>query len=326
MSVFAVGIDVSKKTLDVCALVKQGKQHQQFSNTPQGHEALAQWLEQWAADVHIALEATGRYGDAVASYLYSQGYAVSLINPLRVKAFGQSLLSRAKTDRHDAYLIALFCQMHRPALWQPSTPIIIQLKEQTRYLKSLKQMRQQEVNRLKSGLQDQCVKAILETNIAHLEQQIQHLEKQIHQAIRQDPALSQAYQLLDTIPGLGKTTIPILLAEIGRIDRFGSAGQLACYAGITPKLHQSGTSVYKRSRISKQGNKHLRTALYFPAIVAKSKNPICLQLAQRLEKEGKAGKQIVVAVMRKLLHLAYGVLKSGQAFDPNFVKQIPIAA
>jgi transposase len=127
--------------------------------------------------------------------------------------------------------------------------------------------------------------------------------------------LKEQSELLQTIPGIGKRTAHLLLAEI-EFKRYDSARQIAAQAGVTPRWRQSGTSL-KQTALSKLGNARLRKALYFPAIVARQHNEIIREFASRLKKRGKTPMQIVCAAMRKLLHIAFGVLKHKRAFDSS---------
>ena len=115
----------------------------------------------------------------------------------------------------------------------------------------------------------------------------------------------------------------MLLAELGDISHFSNARQVAAFAGLVPRLRESGTSVRGRSRLSKVGSSRLRKALYFPAITALRFNPLIKAFGLRLSVQGKSKMLIIGAAMRKLLHLAYGVLKSQRPFDPNFCIQTP---
>jgi transposase len=178
-------------------------------------------------------------------------------------------------------------------------------------------MRQQEVNRLKSGLSDPFVLEQLQLSIAHFDALIAETQLAIDELIRSSLTLKQQETLLCSIKGIGKTSAQLILAELD-IQDFDSPRQLAAFVGITPLHYQSGSSIKKRPRISKQGNARLRTGLYLPAVVAKRHNPACHNLAQRLEYRHKHRKVIVIAVMRKLLHQVYGILKSGKPFDPNY--------
>lgn len=124
--------------------------------------------------------------------------------------------------------------------------------------------------------------------------------------------------LLKSIPGIGDLTAWRLLAEIGSLSRFANIRQIVAFVGLDPTRHESGRSVRGGRHISRQGCASLRAALFMPALAAKRCNPLLQTFSQRLEANGKLPKQIVVAVMRKLLHLAYGILKSGQPFDPCY--------
>jgi transposase len=316
MSVF-IGIDVSKASLDL-ASYPQGNSTT-LPNRPQAFPELLTWLEAQGEVSQIALEATGRYGEAFAQFLLAQGYALSYLNPRQIHNYAKSQLHYHKTDRQDAALIARFCALERPPLWQAPSALRQLLQQRSRRLEALKAMRQQEVNRLASGLTDAFVLEQLQLSIAHFDSLITQTQAAIETLIQASPQLKAQESLLLSIRGIGKTSAQLLLAEI-EIEAFDSARQLAVFVGITPLQHRSGSSIKKPSHISKQGNARLRAGLYLPAVVAKRYNPPCHDLAQRLEARHKAGKVIVVAVMRKLLHQVYGVLKSGQPFDPNYEK------
>lgn len=322
-----LGIDISKVTFD-CVLLFDGQSaYRQFSNTRQGFDQLHDWLATKELDtLHAALEATGRYGDPLALDLYWAGFTVSLINPSYIKAFSQSLGKHHKTDKQDAYLIAQYCQMHHPESWTPNSPLLERLTQETRHLPKLKTMRQQERNRLGSGLTDSFVQQAIQAHIAFLDEQIAALQKQIRQTILADEQLKQDYELLQTIPGIGHKTAPIILAEIGDINDFDSVEALAAYAGLTPRQYQSGSSVHRPAHISKQGNAHLRTALYMPAVGAPRWNQRCHDLERRLHQRGKPGKVIITANMHLLLRLVYGVLKNQQAYDPHYLDKQALVA
>lgn len=98
---------------------------------------------------------------------------------------------------------------------------------------------------------------------------------------------------------------------------YASARQLAAFAGLAPRLHESGNSVRRKAYLSKTGAPRLRKALYFPAVVAIRHNPYVRELSERLRARGKCPMQVIGAAMRKLLHLTYGVLRSGRPFDPE---------
>lgn len=319
-----VGIDVSKSTLDVAVQDADKITHFQVANHPDGFQQLRERLAACDSIERIGLEASGRYGEGLAHDLYAAGYAVSYINPKQIHDFAQVHLHYNKTDKQDAMLIARFCQLHQPALWQPAQPIQAQLQQQTRHLHTLETMRQQERNRLQAGLNDATVRALIQDHLDYLSTQIERLQHAIRDLINQDPTYKHRHHLLTSIPGIAHKTAAVLLAEIGDIARFDNARQLAAWVGITPSHYQSGASVHRPSRISKQGNTHLRAALYMPALAARRWNPFCRHLAQRLQQRNKHGIAINIAVMRQLLHQVFGILKSGLPFDPNYGNLAPI--
>lgn len=286
-------------------------------------EQLRGWLEKLGVNwVHACLESTGTYGVALAEFLYAAGHSVSVVNPACIKAFADSELSRAKTDRVDAKLIARFCAAMRPAPWQPPAPEVSQLQALVRRLETVQQMVQQERNRVEGPGVSKLVRASVERTVEMLEGELKQIRQQIADHIDQHPDLKERRDLLCTIPGIGQTTAARLLSEMSSIE-FGRARQVAAYAGLVPTPRESGTSVRGRGRLSKRGNVHLRRALYWPAIVAMRHNPVLHSFAHRLLAAGKPKLVVIAAVMRKLLHLAFGVLKHGQPFDPNYLPQTP---
>lgn len=322
MSEAWVGIDVSKATLDVVLIRVTDQQHIQVSNDKAGFRTLHHFLEKRCQNgAHVCLEATGLYGDGIASFLQSHGYHVSVVNPARIKAYGDSQLKRNKTDRSDAQVIADFCRTQQPEVWQPPSPEIQELRALLRHLDDLQAMLQQECNRLQAGEQSPTVLTQLQQHVTFLEAQIAQLKQQINDHFDQHPHLKQQRDLLTSIPGIGDLTAGRLLAELRDIHAFSSARQVAAFVGVTPRQVQSGTSCHRRSRLSKRGNASLRAALYMPAVVAKRCNPLICALAERLRARGHSELSIIGAAMHKLLHLAYGVLKSGQPFDPLYLEK-----
>lgn len=312
-----LGIDIAKSSFDVI-LLQEGKQvHHVFANRAEGFERLLRWLQkQDIEQVHACLEATGRYGEALAQFLYERKHLVSVVNPARIRDYARSKLTRNKTDKLDARIIALFCLNEQPALWMPIAPEIQELQALVRHWEALQAMRTQENNRWKSANPSALVQAMLEDHLQFLDQQIQDVQKRIEEHIHRHPGLKQQQDLLLSIPGIGKKTAAKLLGE--NIQRFSDGRCLAAYAGLNPSQSSSGSSVRKRSKLSRMGHSGLRTALYFPAISAMRSNPVIRVFCERLADKQKQGMIIIAAAMRKLLCLALGVLKSGQPFDPHY--------
>lgn len=317
-----LGIDIAKLKFNVCLLSTSGKlKHKVFPNTATGFQQLAAWLiQQRAQHVHACMEATGAYGEALALHLHQAGHTVSVVNPAAIKAFAGSRLSRTKTDRVDAELIARFCVAQQPLAWTPPAPEVRQLQALVRRLESLVEMRTQESNRLEAIITIDVVKSSVEEHVAYLDHQIKQTQALIRTHINNHPRLKQQSELLDSIPGIGETTAATLLAEITDITQYESARQVAAFAGLVPRERQSGSSVRGRTRLSKIGNARLRKALYFPAITALRCSGFFKSWAEGLRQRGKCKMSVIGAAMRKLIHLAYGVLKTGLPFDPEWGK------
>lgn len=317
MSLFHLGIDVAKAKLDCALRLPDGKiRHKVVPNTPAGFDALLDWLDkQGAQGVHACMEATGTYWEAVAEFLTrSPATTVSVINPSQIKAFGASQLVRTKTDKVDASLIARFCCERCPPAWQPPSPAEQALRALVLRLDALQAMRIQESNRLEVARD--AVREGIVNHLEWLDKEIERLIQDIHTHIDGNNVLKDKQQLLDSIPGLGERTIAVLLAYYADLTRFDNARQAAAFAGLDPRQHESGSSVKGRPRLSKVGHTFLRKALYMPAMVALYRTQWGRIFRQRLFNHGKPPMVAIGAMMRKLVHVAFGVLKSGKPFDP----------
>jgi len=311
-----LGIDISKKTFDI-ALLREGKfKHKKFRNTEVGFKELSVWLERLkVSDFHACMEATGTYGEAFAHYLYDAGFSVSVVNPARIKGFSQGELMRTKTDKSDASLIARFCLAMIPTLWTPEAYEVRLLRDLSRRYESLLEMRQQEVNRL--DVIGEEVQKHVKKHISYLDNSIKETQHKIRIHIDNNPDLKHKKELLESIPGIGEVTISVILSEFADISRFDSAKHLASFVGLAPKHRLSGTSVRGRTSMSKIGNAKVRKSFFMPALVAMRYNPIFIEMRARLLKAGKPKMLIVGAVMRKLIHIIYEVLKNDQPFNPD---------
>lgn len=311
-----LGIDVSKAKLD-CALWVNGRfRNKTIRNNPAGLADLSQWLARHGgAAVPMCLEATGIYWELAAQTLSDAGHRVSVVNPALVKAFAQSEGLRVKTDAVDARLLARFGLSQYPPVWQPPSANEKALRALVLRHQALVEMHTQEKNR------SQVARAEVETNLkahlAWLTAALNDIEKAIARLIDDDPDLRNRRDLLDSIPGLGERTIALLLAYCGHDQRFDNARQFAAFAGLSVRLHESGSSVRAKPRLSKVGHAHLRQALYMPALVTLYKTQWGQVFRQRLADNGKPPKLIIGAMMRKLATVAYGVLQSGQPFNPQ---------
>lgn len=322
MSEQVVGIDVAKASFDMATQKPDGKRKDlaKVPNNEAGFARAVRWIADHAPGAVVCMEATGIYHEALAEALVAHGLTVHVVNPAQISAYGQSELSRTKTDRTDAQLIMRFGLAQRAAskplaAWQPLPPAQKQLRAMVRRLDDVKQMRQMEANRLEVA--DATVQASIQRVLGTLDAQIQDIERRIRDHIDSDPDLRGRKDLLTSIPGIADTTSAWLLASVGDLSQFTDVRQLVAHAGLNPAVRESG-QFKGHVRISRVGDATLRTKLYMPAVCARRHNPIVRAFAQRLAERGKSGKVIICAVMRKLLHLAWGVLRSGRPFDPNY--------
>ena len=313
-----LGIDVAKAKLDCALRLTSGKfRHKVVDNTPAGFKTLDDWLtKESAAGLQVCMEATGIYWEAVAEHLAARPETtVSVVNPAQIKAFGASRMVRTKTDKVDAKLIAQFCAERTPEPWQAPTPAERTLRALVLRLDALQAMRTQESNRLEVARES--VAEGIAKHLTWLDDEIARLSKAIRDHIDNDPTLKDKHRLLDSIPGLGERTTAVLLAFLAEPARFENARQVAAFAGLDPRQHESGSSVRGKPRLSKVGHSFLRKALYMPAMVALYRTDWGKRFRERLAAKGKPPMLIIGAMMRKLVQVSYGVLKSGQTFQPE---------
>lgn len=316
MSSIIIGVDISKHTFD-CSYSVDGKNwnHKVFDNKAKGFQDFLKWISPHKVlSCHVVMEATGRYGEDLAEFLYAQGCLVSILNPAQIKYYSKSCLTRSKTDKVDSRLIADFASKHELKLWQPPTEEIKKLKALERCLESFKGDKTQIINRLEHE-KDKEVCSLLTERLDLIEQQIQSLESSLKTLAKTATSVKEAVTLLQSIPGIGATTAFSLLGELPDLSTFDSAKQLSAYAGLNPSTQVSGSSVRRKSSLSKTGSRSLRKLLYFPAIVAICHNPMIKEFAERLKLKGKKPMVIIGAAMRKLLHIVFGVLKKQRPFQ-----------
>jgi len=326
MAIF-IGVDIAKDKFDMC-LIREGYDPEPatFDNNKKGFNKFRRFLKKHKVkDAHVCMEATGVYYESLAEFLHEKGYTVSVVNPARIKSYAESQLRRNKTDKLDANTIADFCRTQNPPIWAPPAPSWYELRALMRHLEDLKVDKQRQINRKKSvessAQPSQTVLDNLQSQIDFLEQQIENVEQQIQDHIDQNPELKQQRDLLVSIKGIGNITAAKIIVEYRGFVDFDNVRQVVAFAGLNPKHRQSGTSIRGKTHISKIGRSSIRAALYMPAINAKRFNTLLQPFVQRLEDKGLCGSEIIVAVMRKLLHLAFGILKSGQPFDPDYLNK-----
>lgn len=321
-----VGIDVSKAKLDIALLMNAKVKSKVLPNSAEGHKELLEWLGRSKApleELHVCMEATGVYYEAVALALADAGVNVSVVNPSCIKGFGHSENIRNKNDAVDAGLIARYCAAMNPTFWKPPSLEQRQLRAWALRVQALKDILQQEENRLEahtiSGMVDVAMN--VKAHISWLTTEIKKLEKEINDHIDRHPGLKHDAHLIGSIPGIGTTTVARILGQLGDIRRFESAKAFAAFLGVTPKQRSSGSSIKGRTMISRTGNTSLRAALFMPSLVARRHNPILNKFAERLLAKGMAKKAVIGAVMHKLAHLIYGVIRTGKAFNAGYLSK-----
>ena len=321
-----LGIDLSKDYFDVTLLNEVGeKSHAKFDNQATGFAKLWKWLkEQGVRPMHVCMEATNTYWEDVTQYLHDKGCKVSVVNPARIKGHAMSQLKRSKTDKLDSDVIADFCRScclkggdSALRVWSPPSPEERTLRHLVRQRNTLVETLTQQKNRL-GDCRDETGKACWKRLITLLEAEIKLVEQQLEQHISQHPTLQEDFKLLRSIKGLGLVAAATLMAEMPDLAEYKDAAAAAADAGVTPSQHESGDTVRRKPKMSRIGKASIRGILYMPAISAIHNNPVIKAFSERLEKKGKPKNLIIVAAIRKLIHLAYGVLKHRKPFDPNY--------
>lgn len=316
------GIDVSARTL-VVELERAGaRQHRVYSNDGEGHRKLCRWLTKRGRTSRVCLEATGLYHlDVALALARTDGVEVMVVNPSVMRTFARALLQRGKTDPQDACVHLEYARRMRFVPWQPPAAAVLELRAIARRIQALIETSVAERNRRHAAHAHEGASAVLtadlEAHLAHLEQSIERLEQAAREVIEQSPLLKRRYAQLVSVPGIATRSAIRLLAELAALPADMNVREWVAYAGIDPAHHQSGTSVHRSSRISRKGNRILRTALYMPALVATQSDAAVRSFYERLVLRGKKKLQAIVAVMRKLLHAIWGMFASDTTFDSS---------
>ena len=310
-----VGIDVSKLTLDVAVLWGTGEvEHRRLDNSPDGHVELVSWLAMLPG-CRIVMESTGSYHRRLARELYAADLHLSVVNPAQAHYFVKSLQRRNKTDKVDAVMLALYARERLPT----ASPVAdVALQSLAREIGAL----QRDISRLKNRLEAARHGLVHPEVIASLQRRIEALEEEkrlLDRRLEDETKTSKQaeFALLTSIPGVGSKSACYFLAEIGDINRFSTASKLIAYAGLNPMQHQSGSSIDKRTGISRLGSSQLRHIVYMPGLVGIKHNPTLKAFYERLTANGKSKKAALVACSAKLLRIMYGVLKRQQPFTPT---------
>ena len=311
-----VGIDVSKMFFDVAIEEGSGYQHVQLVNEENGFKALIRLVKQHM-HCHIVMEATGPYYLRLATFLYDHGIDVSVVNPLVIRRFCQMRLCKAKTDKKDAKMIAMYGQREQPQLWKPDDAYVLELRQMQAAIEGFNKSRTSMIRQKEAFSQSTStskdvieslnkVIAVLEAEITSLECKMEKLTEEHHKDM---------FKSLQSIPGVGRKTAMQLIVASGAFSKFSSAKQLTAYFGLSPRIFQSGSSVKGRSKITKMGMGRIRAMLYVCAWSAKRCNKTCRELYERLLHKGKSKRLALVAVANKLIKQAFAIATSGKAFQ-----------
>lgn len=327
-----VGVDVAAKTL-TATWSRAGRaarpRPQTFDQSTAGYAALLQQLAPAGvppAQTLVVLEASGSYWVALAVVLHQAGYAVSVINPAHAANFARSLPQRSKTDALDADMLCQFALERQPPVWTPPPTVYHELRQRLVARDGVMEMRQQARNQLHAVRQwpvlVASVVAQYEAIIADLDGRIQTLEDEIATNVHAGAWAASAL-LLATIPGVGLVTIAWLLVATLNFEACATPEAATAYAGLAPLAHQSGTSIRGRPRIGHGGHGRLRKALYMASLSATQHNPPVKAFYTRLRAAGKPMKVARCAAARKLLHIAWAVVRKQRPFDPTLGQPQP---
>jgi transposase len=336
-----VGIDISSKSFTACIGTQRTKVDQSFSevvsfdNNTKGFNQLMRWVKkhyQLDSQLSFLMEATGVYHENLAHHLYRIGKVVHVVLPNTSKHYFLSLNIKSKNDFLDAKILSRFGLEGSHRSWKPAHPAFLKLRNLTRYQVQLQEQKTALRNIKHSKEASHSTEQfILKSNgklIEQIEKQIKQCRKQIEELLISIPEIWAKVELLLTIKGVAITTIATIVAETQGFEHFRNAKQLASYAGYDVVEKQSGTSINGKTRISKKGNKYIRNALYFPAMVACRFNPDLKAMYLRIIQK-KPSKMIgQVAIQRKLLLLMYALWKKNEAFREGYKKEVvqPIKA
>lgn len=326
------GVDVSARQL-VVMVRRNGKTEpaRTFNNDADGHQALKGYLTRNRTSVRVCLESTGLYGLDCALLLQADTrIEVTVVNPRMIKDFARALAHRSKTDPLDALVLLEYVERMPFQLWQPPCQAALQVTALARRIHTLTQQTTMEKNRLHAVETTQTTLPLivrdLRRSIAGLETAIEKLSRAAQKLIAADASLARRFLLLKSAPGIGVVSALQLLGELSLIPENCDVRQWVAYAGLDPTHHDSGSSVHKKVGISKIGNRHIRRALYMPALSASRCSPHLKSFYLHLQTKGKCKMVALVAVMRKLLHAIYGMFKHDALFEgaklyPAFAQQ-----
>ena len=308
------GIDISHLVFDV---TDSDGNYYQFKNSLIGFKKFMKLLD---FNSHCVMEATGYYHYQLAYYLQENSVVLSVENPLSVKRFIQMKLSKIKTDKSDSKLICEYAKQVDLKLWQGNSKHQLECLQMTRLLSVYTKQSTMLKNKLHGeavlGQPSKLVVTSLKRSLRQLKKEIDSIEKKLLLLVNE--VHKDVLTRLKSIPGIGKKTSLMLVVLTNGFDRFKSGSELCSYAGLTPIIRQSGSSVNGRPRISKIGNQKLRNLLFMCSFNACKYNKACKAIYDRIVAKGKSKKLALIAVCNKLLKQAFAIAKSGLIYDDTY--------
>jgi len=313
------GVDISKDVFDVYG---SSRGHHQYKNDEIGFK---RFLKDLPKESLVAMEATGYYHYRLAQFLYKSDVVVSVINPLSIKRFIQMKLAKVKTDKSDAKAICEYALINEVPIYNALTDVQSECLQLFRLLDVYLKHRTATKNKIHGeealGIPSKFVYRSLQRNKKHLNREIEAIEAKVLSLVKEDQ--QQQLTLLTTVPGIGQKTALFLIIVTDGFSKFETASQLCSYAGITPTIRESGSSVRGRPRISKVGNRKLRNLLFLCSFNACKYNKACRELYERIVNKGKSKKLALIAVANKLLKQCFAIAKSGRPYDETYVSVLP---
>jgi len=302
-----VGIDVAKKSLDIC------ETRLTLSYDAKGLKKLLRQLPEKETCL-VVIEATGGYQRRVATTLADAGHFVAVVNPRQVRDFAKGLGILAKTDRIDAEVIARFGQLVRPRTIAKTHEKQEEFADAVSRRRQLVELRTAEKNRLETAV-SKLVRKSVEQMINQLDKQIKRIEKQILALLASDDEWKEKGEIIQSTPGVGPVTAASLIAELPELGQLNRR-QISALAGLAPFNRDSGRHQGKRS--IRGGRASVRSVLYMAALTARTHNPTIREFSQRLEAQGKPFKVAITACMRKLLVILNTLVKTKSHWDPKY--------
>lgn len=306
-----VGIDIAKRTFDICRLPEQ--QLQQFENNTKGIRQAAGMLARLKPKL-VVMEATGGYEAMLAAELHAASLPVAVVNPRRIRDFARANGQLAKTDKLDAAVIAMFAARMRPPRQQ-------QIDHNSRLMKAMVTRRHQligirtaENNRLEHA-SDKVITRSINRILKTIDREIEKVELLIREQLASMPELETRAQILHSAPGIGQTTATMLVTEMPELGRLNRR-QIAMLTGVAPINRDSGT--FRGKRMTGAGRRNVRSRLYMPTLVAIRHNPPIRRFYQHLLAKGKAKMTAIIACMRKLITILNTMVAKNEAWNPNF--------